>query len=212
MTRSVAIAGALLLAGAARAGMPVQVTVTGQVFFNGIGAPPLSGVSAGETAVMSFQVDSNNFIDSIPGDIRAYEINQSSFLLEFSGGVSQALLNPYPTTPYFGIIDGFPVSDGFFVSSSANSPGGVSLAQTPFQANVSLGYAGGTLSSVDILDALGTYDFTGLTSFSYDLWTVFPDNVVLGIDFQEMTIALVPAPTTLAILVPLAIGRRRRRG
>lgn len=205
------ILAAAALAGTAHAGAAVEVTATGTVFFNGIGAPPLNGVGSGETAVMYFQVDSNSFVDSIPGDVRAYAITPSTFSLSFSGGVTVGLLDPFPGTPYFGVIDGFPVSDGFFVSSSTVSPGGVALEQEPYQANLSIGYTGGTLSSLDILDAVGTYDFTGLTSFSYDLWTVFPDNVVLGIDFQEMTIAVVPAPATLAALAPLALGLRRRR-
>lgn len=207
------IVAAASLAGAAQAGVPVDVTATGTVIFNGIPNAPLSGVGFGETAVMSFQVNSNDFVDGVPGDVRAYVITPASFSLSFSGGVSVGLLDPFPGTPYFGIIDGFPVSDGFFVSSGTTSPGGVALEQTPYNANLSLGYVGGTLSSLDILDAVGTYDFTGLTSFGYNLWSVFPDNVVLDIDFQQMTIALAPAPATLAALAPLALGlgRRRRR-
>lgn len=207
------LAGTGLLAGSAHAGLVIEVVVTGEVVFNAIGVPPLGDVNPGETAVMSFLVDSNVFIDSIPGDVRAYEIDHSSFSLEFSGGVIQGLLIPFPGTPYFGVIDGFPVSDGFFVSSSIVSPGGVALQQEIFQANLSLGYVGSTLSSVDILDAVGTYDFTGLTSFGFNLWSGFPDNVALDIDFQQMTISVIPAPATLAVLAPMALGlRRRRRG
>ena len=64
---------------------------------------------------------------------------------------------------------------------------------------------------IDILDAQGTYDFTGLTNFGFNLWAVFPDNVVMEINFEQMTIAAVPAPATLVVLAPLAFGRRRRR-
>jgi hypothetical protein len=207
------LAGVAALAGAAHAGVAVEVEATGQVVFNGIGAPPLSEVNAGDSVVMTFTVDSDNFVDGIPGDVRGYEIIQSSFSVVFGGDITQGLLDPFPggQTPYFGIIDGFPVSDGFFVSTSTVSPGGVPLEQDPFNLNLSLGYTGDTLSSLDILDAVGTYDFDGLTSFGFNLWSVFPDNVALGIDFQQMTITAIPAPGTLVILAPLAFVRRRRR-
>lgn len=206
----VAIAGAALLCGSAQAAL-IQVEVNGTVFFNGIGDPPLSGVTAGDSAVMSFQVDSDNFVDGIPGDVRGYEIDQSSFSMTFGGDISLGLLSPFPGTPYFGLIDGFPVSDGFFVSSSTVSPGGVALEQEPFNADLHVSYTGDTLSSLDILDAVGTYDFDGLTAFGYNLWAIFPDNVVLGMDFESLTISVVPAPGALALFVPFAIGARRRR-
>ena len=106
---------------------------------------------------------------------------------------------------------GFPVSDGFFISTSTFSPGGVPLEQDPFNLNLSLGYQGDTLESLDILDALGTYGFGGLTSFGFNLWANFPDNVAMEMDFAQMTIKVIPAPATLALLAPLALVRRRRR-
>lgn len=167
----------------------VEVTVTGTVFFNGIGTPPLGDVQAGDAGSLSFLVDADEFMDG-GGNTRGYVIDPSSFMLRL-GTVEIGLANPFPAgeTPYFTLADGIPVSDRFWVSTSPNSPGGVPLAQDPFQADVSLGYMGNTLSSLEILDALGTYDFTGLTSFSFNLWAVFPDNVVLGLDFEQMTIA-----------------------
>ena len=167
----------------------VEVTVTGTVFFNGIGDPPLSDVQAEDAASLTFLVDSNNFMDGV-GNTRGYVIDQSSFVLTL-GSVEMGLADPFPAgeTPYFTLADGIPVADRFWVSTSVNSPGGVPLAQDPIEANVDLGYTGDTLSSLDILDALGTYDFDGLTSFGFNLWAIFPDNVVLGIDFEQMTIA-----------------------
>ncbi len=189
----------------------VDVTITGTVFFNGVNDPPLSAVGSGETAELSFSVDSNNFVDGVPGDTRGYVIDQSSFSLKFSGGADVGLLNPFPAgeTPYFTLVDGFPVSDGFFVSSSPISPGGVALEQTPLNLDVDLGYVGSTLSSLDILDAVGTYDFTGLTRFSYNVWQIAPDNAVLGIDFGGMSI--VPEPSVLVLLTPIGLLLLRRR-
>lgn len=85
----------------------------------------------------------------------------------------------------------------------------VPLTQAPYQGHFRVGYTGGTLGSLDILDALGTYDFTGLTVFGYNLWTGSPDNVVLDIEFTHMTIT--PAPATLLAFAPLILGLRRRR-
>jgi hypothetical protein len=173
-------------------GSLVEVTVTGVVEFNFIGDPPLSDVTSGDAVSLTFLVDANNFVDGIPGDTRGYVIDQSSFLLSFADGiVSQGLMDPFPAgeTPFFTLADGIPVSDRFWVSTSTNSPGGVPLEQDPFEANVDLGYVGDTLDSLDILDALGTYDFDGLTSFGFNLWAVFPDNVSMGMVFSEMTIS-----------------------
>ena len=210
-----ALAAALMFGSVARAEL-VQVEVTGTVVFNGITTAPLNGVSSGNTGVMSFQVDSNVFVDGIPGDVRSYEIIKPSFSLSFQpSGVSVGLVNPFPggTTPYFSLVEGFPVSDGFFVSTSTVSPGGVPISQTPLQANVDLGYTGSTLSSLDITSAYGTYGFTGLTRFSYTLWQSFPDNVRMELDFVKLTIAPVPEPATFgafSLMGLVTLARRRR--
>jgi len=209
----VAIAAIALGGGVAQAEI-VTVTVTGDVVFNGIANPPLSGVTAADTVEMSFEVDSNVFVDGIPGDVRSYPIDQSSFSLRYSpSGVTVGLANPFPAgqTPYFSLVDGFPVSDGFFVSTSTSSPGGVPLSQSPVQANLDLGYEGSTLSSLNILDAVGTYGFGGLTRFSFTLWQVFPDNTVMEMDFASMTIVPEPATFGVSALTGLAVLARRRR-
>jgi len=195
----VAVLAVVFMAGTVHADI-VTVTATGQVLYNGIGDPPLSAVSGGDSVEMSFEVDSDNFAEGIPGDTRGYVIDESSFSLSFSTPVSVGLLNPFPAgqTPYFTLVDGFPVSDGFFVSTSAVSPGGVPLEQEPVNFNLDIGYTGDTLSSLDILDALGTYDFDGLTRFGFNLWQTFPDNVVMDMDFAQMTI--VPEPASIALL------------
>lgn len=218
MKRTAAISAVLMgvLVTAPAHATNVTVTVTGQVLFNGIGPPPLGDANPGDEVVMSFTVDSNDFVEGIPGDTRGYAINQSSFSLSFSGGASVGLQSPFPggETPYFTLVDGFPVSDGFFVSSSPFSPGGVPLQQAPFQANLDLGYGGGALGSLDILAAQGVYGFDGLTRFSYNLWSIFPDNVAMEIDFAQITIQAVPVPAALWLLASALlglIGMRRRR-
>ena len=193
-----ALAMTLGLLGAPAKAEVVDVTITGSVVFNGIGAPPLNAVGSGDAVTLSFSVDSSVFVDGIPGDLRSYEIDPSSFAMAFDTPVTIGLLNPLPgVTPYFTLIDGFPVSDGFFVSTSTMSPGGVPLEQEPFEANLQLGYQGDTLDSLDILAALGIYDFGGLTSFGFNLWSIFPDNVAMEIDFAQMEIASVIIPVEL---------------
>jgi len=210
-----AILAATLLALAATAARADLITVTaeGTVVFNGITTAPLNAVGGGDSAVMTFLVDSNVFVNGGLGDTRGYEIIQPSFSLDFNAPpVSVGLANPFPggQLPYFTLADGIPVSDGFWVSTSPDSPGGVPISQSPLQANIDLGYVGSTLSSLDILDALGTYDFTGLTRFSYTLWQISPDNVRMEIDFVRLTIT--PEPATMVLLGGaglMLLGRRR---
>ncbi|MHC4129797.1 MAG: hypothetical protein ACYSUA_16850, partial [Planctomycetota bacterium] len=173
-TATAILAAVAVLAGPAHA-VTVEVTVTGTVAFNGIGDPPLGDAMSGDPASLTFLVDSANFVDGIPGDTRGYEIDQASFVLTV-GPAMVGLADPFPPgeTPFFTLADGIPVSDRFWVSTSTNSPGGVPLEQEP---------------SLDILDALGIYDFDGLTSFGFNLWAIFPDNVAMEIDFEQMTIS-----------------------
>jgi hypothetical protein len=183
---------AVLLAATAQAEV-VLVTAEGQVTFNVINQPPMNSVTVGQGIVMSFTVDSNVFAEGVPGDTRGYEINQGSFSIAFSSGLQIGLLNPFPAgeTPYFGVVDGYPVSDGFFVSTSPLSSGGVPISQTPLQFDLDLGYEGTTISSLDILAAQGTYGFGGLTRFNFSFWQVFPDNVRLDCDFSSLTITAI---------------------
>lgn len=194
------------VAGAAQADI-VTVTATGQVAWNGINSGQLGTVNGGEIATISFDVDSASYIDGNPGDTRSYAMVPGSFVLSFSGGAAVGSSDP---TANFTIIDGWPVSDGFWVSNSEFSPGGIMLDEADYQFDLSLGYDGGTLGSLDIADAYGTYAYDGLTRFSMGVWRIFPDNVVMGIDFMEMTITPAPASMALLGLGGLAATRRRR--
>ena len=199
--------GILCIAGSTAADI-VQVDVYGTVIFNATSGLPLSSVTVGETAHTSFTVDSNVFVDSIPGTVRAYDVMPASFSLSFSGGASVGLgVGP----AFFAVRNNDPAVDGFFLSDSTTSFGGVFLSQAPYREDFHATYGGGTLSSVDILAATGTYDFTGLTVFGYNLWQAFPDNVRMDIEYDHMTIAVVPAPAAIWAFVPLALGIGRRR-
>jgi hypothetical protein len=183
-----------------KAGTLVTVTANGEVEFNQIGAPPLGQVFPGESVTMTFVVDSDSFDDSASFPTRGYIIDQATFSLAFDSA-TLFLQDPFPAaeTPYFVIRDNDPAVDGFFVATNVDFPFGfgVPLNQTgffgQFQNSYNVTYTGDTLPSLDILDALGTYDFTGLTVFG---WTIDdgPFNA-MGIVFNQMTIEAVIADT-----------------
>ncbi|OAB56649.1 hypothetical protein AY599_24865 [Leptolyngbya valderiana BDU 20041] len=178
---------ALLAAtGAAAHADPITVTITGEVASSRITEGDLAAVSAGDITTVTFQVDSDEFFDVLPGDLRNYPVNNDSFLLDF-GSVSTTIVSG--TEAFFTLVDGFPVSDGFILSTSRTSPGGVPLQTTPYQLGFDLGYEGSTLDSLDIADALGLYEFAGLTRFNFTIWSIFPDNVAMEINFISIEIA-----------------------
>ena len=185
-----------LVAGLAEAGVRIDVTVDGTVSFNGISAPPLGNAGSGDPVQLRFQLDSDDFLNSPNFPTRGYRIVPDTFGLQMGGQVG--LQNPFPpgAPAFFVLRDNDPAVDGFFVARSTDFPIGVPLNQTgnfgPFENNFSVGYGGNTLNSLDILDALGTYDFTGLNVFG---WTIDdgPFNAA-GIDFVQMTIECAEVP------------------
>jgi len=118
-------------------------------------------------------------------------------------------------TPYFVIRNNDPAVDGFMVSSGTGFPDGVPLNQAGgfgnFENAFHVTYEGTRLSSLDVLGAVGDYNFTGLSVFN---WTIDDGPVnAMGILFSDMTISAVPEPTGLLALLPaalLAVRRRRR--
>jgi len=176
-----------LLAAPLAAGTQYRVTVRGEVEFNGIGSGPLSQVQVGESATLVATVDEDVFVDSGSFPTRGYALN--SFALEFDSG-PVGLQNPFPGTPFFVLRDNDPAVDGFFIASNVNFPTGVPLNVAggfgQFANNFSVTYQNDPLPSLDIADAVGTYDFTGLSVFN---WTIDdgPFNP-FGILFEDLTI------------------------
>ena len=189
---------AFVVAAPAHAGTQVMVTITGEVEFNQINRPPMDAVGFGETATMRFVVDSDVFTDSEFFPTRGYHIDPWSYSLTFDSAAVE-LQDPFPAgqTPYFVIRDNDPAVDGFFTATNVNFPFGAGLPLNSsgifgqFQDSFRVTYTGDTLPSLDILDALGTYDFTNLTVFG---WTIEDGPFeAMFILFSQMTIEAVPA-------------------
>lgn len=205
----------LATAAAAAAATPVLVEINGQVWGNQINDGTLGTVNPGETATIAFLLDSDAFLNSASFPTRGYEIDLPSFNLSFSGGASIGLSPALAGPAYFVLRDNDPAVDGFFLSLGTDLPVPLDLDQTGVFGNFgvafSVGYTGDTLNSLDILDAAGSYDFTGLTNFGMGV-DDGPFESVLGIDFTSMTITVVPAPSGAALLgLGGLVAIRRRR-
>ncbi|MCB9897747.1 MAG: hypothetical protein H6825_07075 [Planctomycetes bacterium] len=199
--RPIALASALAAAAFASpslvAGVPVTVTFTGSVEFNQIAAFPLSTVAAGAAVELSFELDSSDFVDSASFPTRGFVIDPSTWMLKFNGN-NVALQSPFPGTPYFVIRNNDPAVDGFFVSTDVDFPLGVPLTYSGsfghFLDNTSVTYGGDAVPSLDLLDALGTYDYTGLQVFH---WTLDDGPFdAMGMIFEQIDIALAPSAWT----------------
>lgn len=200
------------------AGSTVFVTVTGTVEGNFIRNSPIDRdhVTAGSPVLMTFELDSSDYLDSGLYPVRGYAIDHSSFSL-LMNGIDVGLENPYPAgqTPYFAIRDNDPGVDGFMLTSFVDTsfPEGLPTDEPgvfgQFFDSFYVTYEGTRLPSLDILDALGTYDYTGLQVFN---WTM--DDGAYGpnamyINFEQMTIT--PEPATLSLLSLSVVGLVRRR-
>ncbi len=183
---------------AAQAEMLV-VTVRGEVEFNQIGSPPLGNANPGDAVTVTFLLDSNSFVDSPNFPTRGYVIDQGSFSVALGSSSVIGLQDPFPggQTPYFVIRDNDPAVDGFLLSTDFRFPVGVPLDQVGvfgnFIQDFSVTYTGDTLASLDILDAVGAYDFTNLTVFGFNI----EDGAFkpLGIVFEDLTIESQAIPT-----------------
>ena len=219
MKKTIALSLALIataLASTANA-LVVDVRITGSVEFNQINVAPLSAANPGDAASITFQLYTGAFVDSTNFPTRGYEIVAGSFTFT-AGGASVGLADPLPpgTTPYFIIRNDDPAVDGFFLGTNVDGfPNGVPSDSTglfgQFAPNFSVTYGNDPLPSLDILDALGTYDFNGLTVFNFTV-DDGPFNA-MGLVFEQMTISAVPVPAAAWLMgaALISLGALRRR-
>lgn len=202
-----------LFAGAGMADL-VNVEINGSVWGNQVNNGALGTVNAGDTATISFQLDSDMFVDSASFPTRAFNIDLSSFNLSFSSGASLGAAPSFAGPAYFVLRNNDPVADGFFLSQGTDLPSGIPLDQVgvfgDFDVRFNVSYTGETLSSLDLLGAVGDYDYTGLTVFGMGV-SDGPAEDVVGIDFTSMSISVVPAPGAASLLGLGALCAMRRR-
>lgn len=212
LTAAAAMA-AMLAAGANAA--TVQVDIYGEIEYNAIrdGILSSANVPGGSAVHISFLLDSTQFVNDSDFPTRGYLINHASFTATY-GSVTVGLQNPYPyaSAPFFVVRNNDPMVDGFFLSNgtawpfapTTDVPGAFDNFGTAFEVS----YDVDRLSSLDIMGALGSYDYTGLSTFY--MATVDGGMDAMGILYTGMTISEVPAPATMGLLLPLAFMRRRR--
>lgn len=182
----------------------VEIRIRGNVIWNFARSAPLNEVQVGEDVEYYMEVDTEGWAESPNFPTRGYEVDQATFAVTFTGGVQIGAADPYQpwyVPPYFVLRNNDPAADGFFMSSNNLDwpwPGIMTSANGfcgAFEAHGDIGYTGDTLDSLDIRDAYGRYDFTGLTRYYTNL--VDCGFEVIGIDFYDMTI--MPAPVEVAV-------------
>jgi hypothetical protein len=174
---------------------PVVVQIAGEVEYNQIHSGRLADVHAGDAMHIDFMLESNDYLDSGTYPTRGYVIQQGTFSMTL-GTVVLMLQNPFPAgqSPYFVLRNNDPAVDGFFLSTDVDGPTGLPTDEPGafgnLKAQFSVGYTGDTLASLDILGAIGAYDYDGLTSFYF----VMDDGGFepVGMIFTQMTISSGP--------------------
>lgn len=188
-----ALATVTMLNASAIYGDVVNIIFTGTVEWNQIGTPPLSNVNALDTVSLSFQVDTETFVDGVAYPTRGYAVDSASWSL-MMGSTSIDIQTPFQGTPYFVLRDNDPAVDGFMLSTDdVYFPLGVPLEQVgafgEFVHIAYVTYASDTLASLDIADAEGMYDFAGLSVYNW----VIEDGPYspLGVVFEQLTIEVI---------------------
>jgi hypothetical protein len=193
----------------------VNITVDGTVGFNVIGGNQAT-VPDGAPVTMSFLVDSEVYVNSGAFPTRGYSILLDSFSLTV-GGNPINILNPQQGNDpvYFVLRNNDPVADGFFISPGVDWPFPVDVAipglAPVHEYNFLATYGSGTeLSSLNILDAVGTHTLAGITAYE---WTVGKFGAAgAEYNYNSMTISVIPGPAGLSLALVLGgVGGRGRR-
>lgn len=196
MKKLILLTGMIALLASGALAEPVTVEFIGTVEYNQVNSGLFADVNSGDDVYASFTVDSDDWVASPNGyGVRGYVVDQSSFELTIGSVGPVALLNPQPNNEvtYFSIRNDDPAADGFFIANEIewdnvlpklNEPGGL---DPWFAFHWTVGYTGDTFSSLDILDCVGSYDYTGLTSFYTTIADSWAD--AIGLEFVQTVIS-----------------------
>ena len=140
----------------------------GAVEYNQFTSGTFAGVVAGDPVLIRIKLDSTNFLNNPIYPTRGYWFDPSTFYMTV--GSVDVSLSPTVTNAYFVIRNNDPQVDGFFISTGTGFDEEILLDMTP--AGYGIGWkwtlAGGTtLSSLDILGALGTYGYPNISVFNW---------------------------------------------
>ena len=193
-TQLLILASILLMASVATAEI-VTIEFIGTVEYSQVNQGVFADVNSGDEVLATFTLDSDNWLPSPNGyGVRGYPIDQASFQLTIGSVGPVALANPQPNgeVTYFNLRNADPVSDGFFIANQLewdnllpklDVPGGLDPF---FGFHWSVGYTEETFSSLDIMDAIGSYDYAGLTSFYTVINDAWADPI--GMEFVQTNI------------------------
>jgi hypothetical protein len=170
----------------------VEVTVTGTVGFNVIGGSH-TGIPAGAPVTMRFRLDSEVFVDSPSFPTRGYPVDPDSFEMTVDGA-SVILGDPRPIAPAsFVIRNDDPMVDGFLLSTNIDLPFPVQVfipgLAPEHDLEFLVTYPMTTVPSLDLLDAVGSYDFTGISVFNWTIGRL--GGIGAEYIYEGMTIAVV---------------------
>jgi hypothetical protein len=196
MIRFGIIACALLMIAGAALAETVTIEFHGEVEYNQINSGVFADVNSGDLVLATFTVESDNFVDSDTYGVRSFPIDLGSFALTIGTVGPIPLVDPQPDglTSYFVLRNDDPAADGFFVGNDPEWPYINPALDVPAQIDPyfgfhwEVGYEGDVLASRDILDAVGTYDYTGLTSFYTTIADAWAD--AMGLIYTQTVISV----------------------
>jgi len=173
----------------------VRIDCIGTVEYSQISSGVFAPVASGDDVLATFTVDSDDYIDSVSYGVRSFPIDLASFELTIGSVGPVALVMPQPDglTTYFNLRNDDPGADGFFLANNPEWPSVFPSLDVPggldpyFNFHWEVGYTGDTLDSRDILLALGSYDYTGLTSFYTVIGDAWADPI--GMEYVSMVIS-----------------------
>lgn len=181
-------------------GAGVRVTVTGSVESNAFpanGTNTFGGILAGSPVTLTLELDSAQFLDSpnLPGRTRGYVIQPGTMRLTAGTASATRLEN---TPAYFVLRNNDPRVDGFFLSQGTDIDTEIPLQMIPanfgvqfsrtFNIDTPAPTPDDSLTSLNILDALGSWQFNDISSYNFAVG-IGEFNLPMILAYESITIA-----------------------